>query len=192
MGRTLVTPPAEEPLGLQEAKDHLRETASVTQQDDVIAADILAAREHAEAVLGKHLITQTWTETFDAFPCVSLKNRFAALRLSLAPIQSVTELRYTDTSGVDTLLATSVYTLRKDRHPPEIALKYGQTWPATRDEPDAVRVTVVVGYGDSPDAVPSEIRTWMKQYVENAFLNRGGSVQVPDDLLLRHAVLAVA
>lgn len=198
MGRSLVTAPTEEPLTLEAAKLHLREDGS--EQDAIIQALIVTARRHAEEVTGRRLITQDWKETLDAFPCVSSRNRFAAIRLGLSPIQSVVSIKYIDTSGAEQTLSTDVYALRADRQPPEVALKFGQTWPVARDEPDAVRVTVRVGYGSEPSSVEEGIRTAMLIHLSAMYEQREGVITgtiVADNPLVEtlygpYKVLAVA
>lgn len=198
MGRSLVSGPTEEPITLEAAKLHLREDGS--EQDALIQSLIVAVRRHAEEVTGRRLMTQDWKETLDRFPYCTSINRFAAIRLGLSPVQSVVSIRYTDSAGVDTLLSTDVYALRADRQPPEVALKFGQTWPATRDEPDAVRVTVRVGYGSEPSSVEDGIRTAMLIHLSAMYEQREGVITgtiVADNPLVEqlygpYKVLAVA
>ncbi len=54
----LVTPPAEEPVSLEEAKLHLR--VDFDEDDALILALISAARQAAETITGRQLITARW------------------------------------------------------------------------------------------------------------------------------------
>lgn len=63
--RKLIAAPGAEPVTLAEAKLHARvETAA---DDTLISAMISAAREEAEHILGRALITQTWEMVLPAF-----------------------------------------------------------------------------------------------------------------------------
>jgi len=59
----LVTPPAVEPVTLEEAKLHLR--VDGTEEDSLIAALIAAARQKAEEYTRMAFITQTWELAVD-------------------------------------------------------------------------------------------------------------------------------
>ena len=65
-----VTPPAVEPLTLQEAKDHLR--VDHTDDDSLIDPMIKTARMYAEGKTRRALITQTWDWLLDSFPAWTL------------------------------------------------------------------------------------------------------------------------
>ena len=62
----LVTPPAEEPVSLAEAKQHLRVDGG--DDDLLIGSLITAARQAAETKTGRQLITARWKLVLDAFP----------------------------------------------------------------------------------------------------------------------------
>lgn len=200
MGRSLVTPPDEEPVSVPEAKLWLRDAEVVTPQDTVIASGIVAARQYVEEITGRQLITQTWLETFDGFPCASRTNRFAALRLSLSPAIAITHIKYDDSAGVEQTLDTAVYALRSNRQPAEIALKVNQVWPVTQDGPDSVRVTLTVGYGEDANHVPAPIKLAIKKLLAGSYRTREsvvtGTIVIPNPEverdLMAFSVLAVA
>ena len=120
---TLVTPPQYEPVSLDEAKDHLRVTAS---DDDVrITGYITAARKWVENYLGRALITQTWDKWLNQFPSSypytalyiepeTYHSEDNIIEIQKAPLQSVTSITYTDENGVDQTLSTSIYTVDTD------------------------------------------------------------------------------
>jgi len=66
MGLQLVTPPALEPIGLADAKTHLR--VDVEDDDALICALISAARDYVERFCRRALLTQTWLLALDHFP----------------------------------------------------------------------------------------------------------------------------
>lgn len=80
MKATLTVPPANEPLTLSEAKLHLR--VDLNDDDALIDALIVAAREQAEFLTGQRLITQTWEVELVAGEHMGLEG--------LLPIQSIT------------------------------------------------------------------------------------------------------
>ncbi len=65
MKAQLITPPATEPVTLADAKLHLRVETEMEEDDDLIAALIVTAREQAEHLTGLRLITQTWALEMD-------------------------------------------------------------------------------------------------------------------------------
>jgi uncharacterized phiE125 gp8 family phage protein len=148
-----ITPPATEPVTLQEAKIHLR--VDDTEEDTSISMAIQAAREEAEHQTGRALITQTWERVLDAFPA-------GAIQLGNPPIISITSVKYFDVNGVEQTLSASAYTLDSVKMPgwllPSAAYP---TWPSTQaDTPNTVRVRFTCGYG-AASAVPAKVRRWI-------------------------------
>jgi len=150
----LITPPAAEPITLQEAKIHLRVDDS--EEDTSISMAIQTARQEAEHMTGRALITQTWERVLDVFPA-------GAIQLGNPPIISITSVKYLDVNGVEQTLAGSAYTLDAVKmpgwlHPAATAT----TWPSTQaDTPNTVRVRFSCGYGTAGSAVPANVRRWM-------------------------------
>lgn len=166
MALTLITAPATEPLSREEAKAHLR--VSVTEDDDLIDALIVAARERAEQETRRALITQTWEATGRYFPGV--------IRVPKPPLISVTYVKYFDTANVEqTLNATTFYKTAApagpDAGPGRISLRYGQVWPSVYAEEDVVTVRFVAGYGGAAD-VPQTIKQGMLLAIANWYANR--------------------
>ncbi len=160
----LVSPPSETPISLAEAKAHLR----VFHDDDdaLIAAHLAAATAHLDGfggILGRCLVTQSWRQDLGAFPCDR------KLRLPLAPVASVTHVKYRDASDAEQTLSTSVYAgPLVDALGPFVALKSGQSWPSTYARDDAVSVTFVAGYG-AASAAPEPIKAALKLHVERLY-----------------------
>jgi uncharacterized phiE125 gp8 family phage protein len=157
---TLITAPDVEPVTLAELKTHLRITDTDTDRDAMLTALLLSARVHIDGksgYLGRAINTQTWELRLDSFP--------DEIVIPLPPLQSVTSVKYIDTDGVEQTLSTDIYQVTTD-DPATIVEKYGQSWPSTRDEKEAVRVRFVAGYGDSADDVPEPFKTAIKFHVE--------------------------
>lgn len=167
LNHALVTGPAAEPVTTSEAKLHLREDG--TAQDTVVAALVTAAREAVEQRLGRALISQTWRLKMDAFPASSLE----AIRLPLAPLASVSSIAYVDGAGATQTWASSNYVVSTGTLPGEVRLAYdAASWPVTRDQPEAVTVTYVAGYGASASAVPGPIKQAILLLVGHYYENR--------------------
>lgn len=146
----LVSPPAEEPVTLTEAKNHLRVTT--TDEDALITSLITAAREIAESTLNRALTTQTWDLKLDAFG--------EEIRIPNAPLVSVTHVKYFDTNEIEQTLATSEYSVLNAgayNQAGRIVPAYGKAWPAVRGMPNDITVRFVAGYGAAL-AVPPQIR----------------------------------
>ena len=160
-----IAAPASEPLDLATAKLHCR--VDGTDEDALITALIVAAREQAEHETGRALITQTWELVLDAFP--------EAFVLRKSPVQSVTSLKYLDSAtGAEQTLDPADYLLDKDSEPGYVVPAYGKAWPYSREVPNAVRVRYVCGYGLAV-AVPQAIKQWMLLAIGTMYENRATS-----------------
>ena len=70
MPMQLITPPAGEPVSLAEAKLHLR--VDFDDDDSLIQVLISAARQAAETLTNRQLVTARWRMVLDSFPGPSL------------------------------------------------------------------------------------------------------------------------
>jgi uncharacterized phiE125 gp8 family phage protein len=159
MSLTLVTPPAVLPLTLTQVKQHLR--VDHDDEDATIAAILSAATSHLdgrEGLLGRCLLEQTWELRLDAFPCRwtgQTVTRDRAIEVPLPPLREVVSVKYVDENGDLQTLAPSVYQIIAGGFGlARIAEAWGQSWPVTRDEPDAVRVTFKAGYAAATEESP--------------------------------------
>lgn len=170
MGLTRVTAPATTILSLAEAWLHLRldpNDGASTPEDSLITSLIAAATSEIDGGpgwLNRALITQTWKLTLDEFPCWQI-------RLPLPPLQSVTHVKYIDANGTEQTLSSALYRVMTDGEPGYIEPIYNGSWPVTRDESGAVRITFVCGYG-AASAVPELIKAYMKFRVGQMFEHR--------------------
>src|SRR5690606_38428902 len=99
-------------------------------------------------ILGRALVTQTWRQDFDRFA-----NR---LPLPVAPVSAVVSISYFDAGNVQQMLDPGVYELLADARGAYVALRPGQSWPATFRRVDAVSIIFTAGYGAAAD-VPEPI-----------------------------------
>lgn len=145
----IITPPSEEPITTDELRDHLNFPVGSSDKEDLLAGFITAAREAAEHIAEVSFVTRTYQLTLDAFP------RSRAIALDRPPIQSVSAVQYIDADGNQQTLDPSLYDVRlSQKSPGAISLKSGESWPRTAEQPGAVTVTYVAGFGDADD-VPS-------------------------------------
>jgi len=162
MTLSLVTPPTAEPVTLAQQKLHSRVT--LDYEDSLIEGLIRAARQYAETVQRRQLITATWRLSLAQFPC--------ELVLPLPPLQSVTSINYVDGAGDTQTLSPSLYIVDAYREPGRIVPAYGTLWPTARCQPNSVNVTFVAGYGDLPSDVPESTRQAVKLLTGHWFENR--------------------
>lgn len=162
MSLITVTNPAVEPVSSADIKSAARiDDASL---DANISALIPAFRSAAEHETGRRLITQTVELVLDGFP-------ESHIDLVLPDAQTITSIKYLDTAGVEQTLSGTVYQLDTDSMPSRALLQYDQTWPATQDVPNAVRVRFTAGYGAAGSDVPASVKIWIIAHVCQALDN---------------------
>lgn len=178
----VVTPPAVEPLTVDDVRQFTRDTVATQDVDDVLEQLIQTAREQAQTELGRYLITQTLDLYLDRFPmqrlgAPMLLDRRSAHELDpfailLPPLQSVTSITYVDGNGATQTLAADQYQVDAASKPARITPTYGVYWPSTRDQANAVTVRFVAGYGATAASVPACVKLWMAARVKTIFDNR--------------------
>lgn len=171
----LVTPPAREPVTVDDLKAQLRIDSE--DEDLYLEGLLTSARQWAEGFLRRPLLTQTWEVTLDQFPA-------SALYLPLPPVQSVSSLTYLDTLGATgTLLAVAappvaaVTLCQVDvkNEPARLFPLVGEVWPQTQwGVPNAVTLQFVCGYGLLPSTVPATIRQGILVYAAKLYEHREG------------------
>lgn len=171
MGLTLVTPPAVEPITLEEAKAHLRVTGST--DDAVITALISAARAYVDGPTGylqRAVVQQSWRWTLPAL-C-----RYQ--HIPLPSLIDVVSVRYLDSDATEQTIDPDSYIILTDREPGVVIF---DSIPVAACRPDAFRITFTAGYSstDSPAdyaaAVPPPIKHAMLLLVGHWFENREGT-----------------
>lgn len=161
MSLIIITAPTVEPVTLAEAKLHCK--VDGTDDDTLLTALIVAARQQAEHRLGRALCTQTLEKVLDTFP--------DDIKLPMPPAKTIVSVKYLDTAGVEQTLASNTYSLDKDSEPGWLTPAYGLSWPDTYAVPNAVRVRYTCGYGAAAD-VPPSIKAWMLMAVGTLYGQR--------------------
>lgn len=165
----LVTPPAVEPVTLDQLKTHLRVDASFTDDDALLMGFITAAREWCESYMRRAIFNQTWQMTLDHFPYWTefgtmkpasrldymYGSYFSNLVIELPKpkLVSVTSITYVDATGTQQTLDPSQYRADLTSEPARLSPAAGLYWPMSQQfVPGSVKITYVAGsYGDGED-----------------------------------------
>jgi uncharacterized phiE125 gp8 family phage protein len=165
MGLTLKVAPSVEPVTLAEAKLHCKMDSA--DDDALITALIVAARQQAEHRTNRALVTQQWELTLEAFPDL--------IELPKPALVSVQSVKYLDDNGVLQTLASTEYQVVISELIGYIQPAFGKTWPSCRVQPDSVVVAYTCGYG-AADAVPQSIKAWMLMAIGTMYNQREGII----------------
>lgn len=150
-----ITPPAIEPVTLEEAKQHLRVDGN--EEDSLIAALITAARQKAEDYTRRAFITQTWE--------LALDSACGVLHLPRPPVQTV------ETVTVDgEVITPEKYAL--------VGTEYLHVkMPLNAVTPGGVVIRYKAGYGDAPTDMPQAIRQAIMMLVAHLYEHRGDEAE---------------
>lgn len=161
----LITPPALEPVTLDEAKAHLR--LSDDGDDDYVAALIVAARLQVETAIRRVLIDQTWRVYLDDWPPHGL------VELPVGPVRSISEIVVFDAAGDPVPLDAAAWQLDAVSVPAR--LKLLGTGPRPGRPLNGIEIDLVAGFGASGLAVPQPLRLAIMTLVARWFENREGA-----------------
>ena len=180
MAKVLITPPAVEPISLDDARLHVRQDDRA--DDALITGLIKAAREYVETTfVHRALITQTWELVLDDWP------DGYEIELPMPPLQTVTSVKYTDLDGVEHTFDDDYYIVDTTGVKGRIVLVEDADWPSSEDlqEAAAIRVRFVAGYGATGASVPETLILGMKMLIGSWYENRepSGSLEVADLLM---------
>lgn len=152
MAIKIITPPAAEPITLEEAKQHLRVDGN--EDDLLISSLIKLAREWCENYQNRKYITQTLELVLDEFPStnyIEFKN--------CSPIQNVESVKYYDNLGHEYIFDLTNYIVDTDSFVNRIILGYCKLWPTIQlQSANAIRIRFTAGYGDTADKIQETIK----------------------------------
>ena len=180
----VVTPPAQEPLLLADAKAHLR--VDGTADDALILQKIRACRFHLERQYDIALITQTLQLNLDSFPYWWLwrggstnyynwwlDQAYYTQLLLRPPVQSITSVTYTDPSGNPQTMSAADYVLDTNNRPARLVPALNKQWPATAiGTINVAAVKFVAGYGAADTNVPDDIKEALMMLLGHFYENR--------------------
>ncbi len=179
MGLKITTEPAYEPITLSEMKVHLAVTND--DQDAYIRDLSLAARQYVERWTERQLVEATYQYTLDRFPTSGVnwggvtEYRILLPRSPLKKTGGIVSISYIDSDGAPQTLAGSVYEADANVEPPVARLAYGQSWPNTRYQKNAVTVNFIAGYA-SPAEIPQPLKSAIRLLVAHWFENREAAI----------------
>lgn len=168
MALKVITQPATEPVTLTEARLWIRYDG--TLQNDVITALITAARKSIESWTNRTLVT-TGYEYYVNDLC-------AVIQFPTSTVQSITSITYIDDNGDTQTLSNTLYTLDNISIINTVFLTPTQSYPSVLVQPNAVKITLLAGYGDI-DAVPENLKTVIKMRVAELFEHREANTTAP-------------
>ena len=190
-----ISPPADEPVSLVEAKLHLR--VETSDEDTLIGVLIAAARIAAENECRRSFVTQQWTLYLDAFPRqnfygvlpgyapmdqfipsvmqaqrgYAIRFRGGKIELPFPRLLSVESIKYLDATGTSQTLAPALYTVDNASEPGILTPAPDQYWPDTQNIMNAVQIAFTAGYGAAA-SVPAGIKAWMLMRIGAMYSNR--------------------
>jgi uncharacterized phiE125 gp8 family phage protein len=162
------TAATDEPLTLDEIKEHLRVTHN--EEDNRIAGLGVAARQAVEYFTRRQLMKATYDFTRREWPDGS-----EVVEIPKPPLQSLT-VTYIDSDGNSQTLATTVYTVDTASEPGRFFLAKDQSWPDLEGAPNVqeITITAVCGYSagtvaQQRAAVPDTIKEQIKILTEHLY-----------------------
>jgi len=158
-----LAPPEMEPVTLAEARQFLR--LDQTEEDDLLATLITAARLMIEAAAGRCLVEQPWRIVLDRWPAN------AEIRLPLSPLMRIQAARVYDVLGSAQPVAEATLTLDRVADPPLIRVT-GEV-PEIGRAHGAIEIDIVVGFGATAAAVPAPLRQAVLRLAARWFEERG-------------------
>jgi hypothetical protein len=183
--------PTLEPVTLDQAKAQCRVDGD--DDDSLILLYIQAAREYAEARLGRAILEQTWRFSRSSFyprrfgrhglyalgsvSCEEFYFHLPSILLPKPSLIAVLSIQYLDPTGALQTLDPSQYAADADAEPARIVPAPGCCWPATLwHRPDAVQVTYTAGYGATAADVPASVQLAILGLTAHWYENRESTV----------------
>lgn len=177
--------PATEPLLLDEVKTHLR--IDGTSQDADLGALITASRVAVETYTGLVLINRQAAVFIDAWPgdmgkmpwwqgvaagsLAAFSRMTEYLPLPLRPVSAIAAVTIYDADSEGSEWDTAAYGLRPGLEPTLYRQK--GSWPKPGRAADGIRIDLTVGFGESWNAVPADIRQALLTLVAYLHESRG-------------------
>jgi len=158
----LITAPANEPISLVEAKEHLR--IDHDHEDNLIEETIKSARQYTEFASGQKMITQSWRQYESCFP----SQRQIAIKVS--PVQSIAAVTAFSSDGTPHVLSSDDIHLMRGHDPAHLLL-------ADDVKPELAHngfeLDIVAGIGDLGIDVPDTLKRAILLLVAHWYEFRG-------------------
>ena len=143
----LITPPAAEPLSLEEVKSYLR--IDHDHEDELLLETLKAARQYTEFASSQKLITQLWRQYETRFP----GDRVIEARVS--PVISVEAVTLFARDGTPTVLSSDQVSLMRG-HDPEVIVIDEHIDAALAG--NGLEIDLICGMGDLGVDVPDTLK----------------------------------
>ena len=163
----LLAGPAEEPVTLAEAKAWVKLDGA--DEDALLATLSTAARLHLESVTGRALLTQSWRLVLDAWPAGG------EVRLPVAPLSALTEIRAFDEDGDGHTLALEQFLVAPGDEPVRLLLPATVAGMPVLRQRFGIEIDYVAGFGAAAD-VPQELKQALLVLVAHWFEHRDAVV----------------
>ena len=122
--------------------------------DALITMWVQGITRKLEHAVGQRFMDQTWEVRLSAFP-----DGGEPIELP-HPAKEVLSAKYVDPAGVDQTLPAAAFQLSLGEYASALIPARGATWAAAGSGVDLV-ITVICGYGDTPDATPETARLYI-------------------------------
>jgi uncharacterized phiE125 gp8 family phage protein len=164
----VITDVSVEPVTIEEAYTHCRIDTNSYVEDNLILALITTAREYCESHTRRALATKTLELILNDFP----KKNY--IELPCGPVQSITSIKYKDSSGTETTWSSAYYNTNIDSTPAIITPIHGGIWANFIPYPagGAVRIRYVTGHKSDGVAIPKSIKQAMLLLIGHLYENR--------------------
>lgn len=162
----------ENPITLEEIKDHLQIERGETGSDEVLKGLRSASVEMAQNITGRKLMLQDWKVYFDNWPAGD------SIELPFTPLSSVatTGIYYTDSTSGSTSFGSTAWSYDAISEPPRIVLENDESWPTdTLHANNPIEIEGTYGYAASSD-IPRSIRHAMLLMIGHWYENRENTV----------------
>lgn len=179
MNLIVVTPPAVEPVTLEELYVFLRldpDGSPVSHPDDeMLRSMLVAAREKVEAATRRALVQQRVRLVMDRFPSFRIGGgdpdfdfyRDGYIELLRPPLVEVHSVSYYDEQNQLQTLDPSQYYVNDQELVPQLVVANNVVWPNYYPRSDAVRVEYTVGY-PADGSPPSDFRANIPEGLRHA------------------------
>ena len=182
MSLSQITPPALEPITLEQAKARLR--LSDDTQNLRLVHLIRAARQRIEYETGRAIFNQTWVERRDSWQAAGgQKCRLAAFatqfRLAKPPLVSIERIEVFDADNVGEIWDVSQYFIDSQADPGRIALSRNGQFPVPGRAMAGIEIEFVCGYGIAVEDVPAGLIEAVGLLMQAMFESQDEAIALP-------------
>lgn len=185
---TYVTTATEYPVSMEHFKLHAHIDGN--DENESLLTFLSAATKLAEKRLDQQLCSATLRLTMDRFPDATRHNPDSAIRAPRSPLVSVTSIGYVGSEGTTATMASTDYLVDASSMPGRITPRYGDVWPDTREQINAVNIVYAAGYGTAFQ-VPDTIRQWIQTVAAHWYRNREAAGEELKDLPYMDSLLHI-